>query len=212
MLQQGKTHRYRRADRPAKSQRSSPTRVPWPSRPDQLPASHSWLRGRRRHVVQAPSRHTRSERALLLGLLLLASSACMGTVEAATPAENANSSLIAKDGTTFSPARLNAPVRVSVHAPAVAAGAPSVAIVAAAANDVLAPWFTDPQSRLVASGAFATVDVINANVATPTDVELSAYDAVLVWSNLGFADAANDRLEVLLWLRYQNNRRSAGTL
>ncbi len=189
MLQQGKTHRYHRADRLAKSQRSCSTRVAWPSRPDQLPASHSWLRGRRRHVVQAPSRHTSSERALIFGLILMVFPACLGTVEAAPPAENANYSLIAKDGTTFSPARLHAPARVSVNAPEAAAGAPSVAIVAAAANDVSAPWFTDPQSRLVASGAFATVDLINANALTPTDVELSAYDAVLVWSNLGFADA-----------------------
>ncbi len=95
-----------------------------------------------------------------------------------------------KDGTVFtwdddSVTRTTNVVRTS----GVAGVLPNVAIVASAANDALAPWFLDPQTRLVASGAFGTVTVINANAVTPTVAELAAFDAVLVWSNLAFADA-----------------------
>ncbi len=67
-------------------------------------------------------------------------------------------------------------------------GGATVAIVASAANSVAAPWFTDPQNRLVSSGAFASVTVINAGSVTPLLSELNLYDAVLVWSNQSFDD------------------------
>ena len=98
---------------------------------------------------------------------------------------------IGKDGTVFTRDSGTAAPRTRnvARASHAAAGVPSVAIVAAAANDALAPWFLDPQSKLVASGAFASVTVINANAVTPSVAELSGFDAVLVWSNLGFVDA-----------------------
>jgi hypothetical protein len=65
-----------------------------------------------------------------------------------------------------------------------------VAIVASASGDIADPFFTDPRDQLIASGAFASVTVIDAGVTTPSALELMTYDAVLVWSNLDFADAA----------------------
>lgn len=64
-----------------------------------------------------------------------------------------------------------------------------VAIIAAAASTIDAPFFTDPRDRLMASGQFASVTVINAGNSTPDLSELTTFDAVLVWSNLSFADA-----------------------
>lgn len=61
----------------------------------------------------------------------------------------------------------------------------SVAI-CAAANSTIGPNFTDPQTKLLNTGLFTTVDIINAASATPTLAQLQAYDAVLVWSNVNF--------------------------
>lgn len=95
---------------------------------------------------------------------------------------------IGADGTVFGPMTSN--VRSVVGGSNLAmAGTMNVAIVASAANDVAAPWFTDPQNRLAGSGQFATVTVINAGATTPTLADLNQFDAVMVWSNLAFADA-----------------------
>lgn len=94
---------------------------------------------------------------------------------------------IAEDGTRFG--AFSGQTRSTVtSANRSQAGGSNVAIVASAANDVSAPWFTVPQNALAASGAFASVTVINAGAVTPTPAELSAFDAVLVWSNMAFAD------------------------
>jgi hypothetical protein len=71
-----------------------------------------------------------------------------------------------------------------------------VAIVASASGDISDPFFTDSRDRLIASGEFATVTVIDAGQVTPSVLELAAFDAVLIWSNFSFADAATlgDRL------------------
>ena len=54
----------------------------------------------------------------------------------------------------------------------------------------------DVQSTLRGTGAFAVVDTFDGSNDTPTVAQLAAYDAVLVFSNWGFADAAllGDRL------------------
>jgi hypothetical protein len=50
-------------------------------------------------------------------------------------------------------------------------------------------YAADVQNGLFATGAFSAVNVYNATYSTPTLVELSAYDGVLVYSNYGWADA-----------------------
>jgi len=83
------------------------------------------------------------------------------------------------------------PARLSTSRPGVAAGGlPDVSLLASASADVTDPWFTDPQSKLLATGRFASVTAIHAGQVTPTLSELQAYDAVLVWSNFGFHDDA----------------------
>lgn len=66
---------------------------------------------------------------------------------------------------------------------------PDIAIVAAAAGSITDPRFTDPQAKLLATGKFNSVSLIDARVVTPTPAELKAFDAVIVWSNYGFNDA-----------------------
>lgn len=64
-----------------------------------------------------------------------------------------------------------------------------VAIVAAASlNGVTDCRMTDPQARLLSTGLFDSVDLIDTVVATPTLAELLAYDAVLSWTNVAPAD------------------------
>jgi hypothetical protein len=66
---------------------------------------------------------------------------------------------------------------------------PSLAVsvaICAAANTTIGPNFTDPQTKLLNTGLFTTVDIINAASVTPTLAQLQAYDAVLVWSNVNF--------------------------
>src|SRR5687767_13972870 len=65
-----------------------------------------------------------------------------------------------------------------------------VAICAAAQSSSLDCRFTDVQGKLVASGFFNTVDVINAATSTPTLPQLMAYDAVIVRSNVGLQNSA----------------------
>jgi hypothetical protein len=64
-----------------------------------------------------------------------------------------------------------------------------VAICAAAQTSSTDCRFTDTQAKLVASGLFASVDILNASTSTPTLQQLQAYDAVLVWSNVAFQDS-----------------------
>jgi hypothetical protein len=63
---------------------------------------------------------------------------------------------------------------------------------------ILAPssWLWEVQSSLRDTGAFATVDTFNCGSVTPSPAELGAYDAILVFGDGIFADAAllGDRL------------------
>ncbi len=63
----------------------------------------------------------------------------------------------------------------------------SILVVGAPATDT---WNNDVQSKLVATAAFQKVDIFNAKVATPTLAALKGYQAVLVYSDAGFQDAA----------------------
>jgi len=67
--------------------------------------------------------------------------------------------------------------------PAVAAG-PAIALVQADSSFV-----ADVHTKLVATGQFSTVDVIDAGSVTPTVAQLQAYRSILVWSNGSFADS-----------------------
>lgn len=77
-----------------------------------------------------------------------------------------------------------------------AAQLPKVAIAAAAETDPGALAFKDPQARLLATGRFAAVDLVDVMTATPTLGQLQAYDAVMTWSNYSYAsgDALGDLL------------------
>ncbi len=68
--------------------------------------------------------------------------------------------------------------------PAVGAGAAEVALFGADWDG----WPDDVQEKILGTGYFGSVDVVNAAVTTPTAGDLAAYDAVLVWSQLGFDD------------------------
>ncbi len=83
---------------------------------------------------------------------------------------------------------LTAAVLVSASA---AAAQTRVAIVAAA-NFSVDSRYTDPQAKLQGTGDFAAVDIIAVTGAgsTPTLATLLGYDAVIVWSNVDFADEA----------------------
>ena len=63
-----------------------------------------------------------------------------------------------------------------------------VAIVAAASSSSTDCRYTDPQAKLMATGMFASVDIIHVGLATPTLVELQAYDAVICWTNTSAVD------------------------
>jgi hypothetical protein len=65
------------------------------------------------------------------------------------------------------------------------AALPAVALVT---SDTPA-WVTEVQSKLIASGQFSTVDLIDASSVTPTVLQLQAYKAVLVWTDSSFADS-----------------------
>jgi hypothetical protein len=66
---------------------------------------------------------------------------------------------------------------------------PDVAIVAAAGTSAADTRFTDPQAKLLSTGLFNSVAIINAGTTTPTLAELQAFDAVITWSNLNYQDA-----------------------
>jgi len=78
---------------------------------------------------------------------------------------------------------------LALLAPGIAAAQlPRVAIAAAADTAPNSTEFTDPRDRLLASGRFAAVDLLEVMTATPTLSQLQAYDAVLTWSNYSYAD------------------------
>jgi hypothetical protein len=77
---------------------------------------------------------------------------------------------------------------LAIASSAVASAQIDVAI-CAAAGSAGACQFTDPQAKLVGTGLFNTVDIINAGTSTPTLAQLQAYDAVIVWSNVNFQNA-----------------------
>lgn len=74
---------------------------------------------------------------------------------------------------------------------------PTAAIVAASTNTANAqaePRFTDPRDKIMATGLFSQVDIINATgigdgTGTPELATLMQYDAVIVWSNVSFVDS-----------------------
>ncbi len=74
---------------------------------------------------------------------------------------------------------------------------PTAAIVAASTNTANAqaePRFTDPRDKILATGLFSQVDIINATgigdgTGTPSLATLMQYDAVIVWSNVSFVDS-----------------------
>lgn len=75
--------------------------------------------------------------------------------------------------------------------PATLAQAPRYAIVAAAANSPSSSFFTDVQSQLLATASLCQVDIVSVAAIGGGVPELSTllqYDAVLVWSNVDFAD------------------------
>ena len=63
------------------------------------------------------------------------------------------------------------------------AGLLDVAICGAPSDD---SWNQDVQTNLLRTGFFNSVSIINVSVATPTLVELRAFDAVLVFSDMGY--------------------------
>src|SRR5690242_9377612 len=68
--------------------------------------------------------------------------------------------------------------------PSLVAAAPRVAICG-----TQAATSTDVRTKLVATGVFASVDIISCDLTTPTLAQLKMYDAVYVWS--GYAAFAN---------------------
>ncbi|MEZ6005483.1 MAG: hypothetical protein R3F33_15010 [Planctomycetota bacterium] len=65
---------------------------------------------------------------------------------------------------------------------------PSIAICAADSQTCNVP---DVQALLTATGRFQTVDLVDVMTATPLLTDLTAYDAVLVWSNQSFQSGIN---------------------
>lgn len=65
----------------------------------------------------------------------------------------------------------------------------NVAIAAAAGTGASDCRFTDVQSYLAATGFFASVDILDVRLATPSLATLQAYDALITWSNLDYADS-----------------------
>ena len=86
---------------------------------------------------------------------------------------------------------------VALGAAGLPAMAQTAAIVAASTNTADAqnePRFTDPRDKIMATGLFTQVDIINATgigdgVGTPSLATLMQYDAVIVWSNVSFVDS-----------------------
>ena len=105
----------------------------------------------------------------------------LGAIPAAARGE------VGEDGRTYVPSQN---IREVSSRSAAGVGSLDVALLAAAGGDVGSPFYTDTRDRLLASGEFASVTVINVGEVTPLLSELETFDAVLVWSNFAFADAA----------------------
>jgi hypothetical protein len=65
----------------------------------------------------------------------------------------------------------------------------NVAIAAAASSSSAACQFTDVRDKLLASGLFNSVELVDVVGSTPTLARLLHYDALLTWSNSQFQDA-----------------------
>lgn len=63
---------------------------------------------------------------------------------------------------------------------------PDIAIAAAYANSCNV---NDVQTKLIASGRFGSVDIIEVKASTPVLADLTPYDALLTWTNLSYNDA-----------------------
>ena len=77
-----------------------------------------------------------------------------------------------------------------ILATAASAQLPDVAIVASAATNTNDCEYTDPQAKLMATGMFNLVGVINAGLANPSLQDLQQFDAVITWSNISYFDSA----------------------
>jgi len=77
------------------------------------------------------------------------------------------------------------PLLPTVEATCGQAGLPKVLLLHAD----FAGYVADVQSKLVATGAFSAVDLYDGGSNTPTLAELNGYNAVLVYSNFGWANA-----------------------
>ena len=67
---------------------------------------------------------------------------------------------------------------------------PDVAIVAAATTSLTACNYTDVQAKLMASGFFNSVDIVDCISQTPTLQMLMAYDGIISWSNSSYQSGA----------------------
>jgi hypothetical protein len=67
---------------------------------------------------------------------------------------------------------------------------PDVAIVAAATTPLTACNYTDVQSKLMASGFFNSVDIVDCMAQTPTLQMLMPYEGIISWSNSSYQNGA----------------------
>lgn len=68
------------------------------------------------------------------------------------------------------------------------AAAYDVAIAAAASGNLNDPRYTDVQSKLMGTGLFNSVTIVDVINTTPTLATLQQYDALLTWSNVDYFD------------------------
>ena len=79
------------------------------------------------------------------------------------------------------------PILLCLAGPTLAQGI-DVAIVAAADSNTASCHFADPQAKLLGTGLFDSVDVINVYHTTPSLAQLQNYDAIICWTNVTPAD------------------------
>src|SRR6267143_1529407 len=83
------------------------------------------------------------------------------------------------------PSKSSTHVSIKPSAPKLpATSLPKIALVAADAPS----FVSEVQGKLIATGRFSQVDIIDASSTTPTANQLRAYKSVLVWSDSGFAN------------------------
>src|SRR6267143_4301659 len=83
------------------------------------------------------------------------------------------------------PSKSSTHVSIKPSAPKLpATSLPKIALVAADAPS----FVSEVQGKLIATGRFGQVDIIDASSTTPTANQLRAYKSILVWSDSGFAD------------------------